>query len=253
MQQPQGDVAMHLRSACGFLTAVLVAWAANAQPVTVVTEEYPPYNYLNGSKQVVGLSTEVVREVLRRAKVDYRISLYPWARAYHMAQNQPNVLIYSIGRNAQRETLFQWVDIIAPYNVFLYRLKSRTDVQVQHIDQLGRYRVGAVRDDVRAQYLDRMGIAADLVVDDSANAKKLASQRIDLFPIDEIALVALYRREGLDPASVEKALALPDLSSGLYMAFSLQTAPELVERCRTALRAMRRNGTLDRIKAAYLH
>lgn len=244
---------MCIRFLCVCALWGLLACTASAQPLTVVTEEYPPYNHLDENKQVVGLSTEVVKEVLRRAKLPYRISLYPWARAYHMAQNQPNVLIYSIGRNSQRETMFQWVDVIAPYNVFMYRLKSRPEVQVQMVEQLGRYRVGAVRDDVRAQYLEKNGIATDLVVDDSANAKKLASQRIDLFPIDEIAMAALYRREGMDPQSVEKALALPDLSSGLYMAFSLQTAPDIVERCRSALRDMRRDGTLEKIKAAYLH
>lgn len=244
---------MRIPSLCVAAVWGLLALAASAQPLTVVTEEYPPYNYLDENKQVVGLSTDVVKEVLRRANLHYRISLYPWARAYHVAQNQPNVLIYSIGRNSQRETMFQWVDVIAPYNVFLYRLKSRPDIQVQKLEQLGGYRIGAVRDDVRAQYLEKLGIATDLVVDDSANAKKLASGRIDLFPIDEIAMVALYRREGMDPQSVEKALALTALSSGLYMAFSLQTAPDIVERCRRALRDMRRDGTLDKIKAAYLH
>lgn len=244
---------MHPRSLCGFLVGVVLACTAWAQPITVVTEEYPPYNYLDANKQIAGLSTEVVKEVLRRAQLPYHIGLYPWARAYHMALEQPDVLIYSIGRSSQREALFQWVDIIAPYNVFMYRLKSRPEVQVQKVEQLARFRIGAVRDDVRAQYLAKMGISADLVVDDSANAKKLASQRIDLFPIDEIAMVALYRREGLDPDSVEKALALPDLSAGLYMAFSLQTPVELVERCRSALRDMRRDGTFDKIKAAYLH
>lgn len=244
---------MRILALCATALWGMLALAASAQPLTVVTEEYPPYNHLDENRQVVGLSTEVVKEVLRRAKLPYRINLYPWARAYHLAQNQPNVLIYSIGRNSQREAMFQWVDVIAPYNVFLYRLKSRPEVQVQRIDELTRFRVGAVRDDVRAQYLEKIGIPADLVVDDSANAKKLASGRIDMFPIDEIAMAALYRREGMDPNSVEKALALPDLSSGLYMAFSLQTAPDIVERCRTALRDMRRDGTLEKIKAAYLH
>lgn len=243
---------MRARSLCTLFTIAALAWSAWAQPITVVTEEYPPYNYLDANKQIAGLSTDVVREVLRRAQIPYRMGLYPWARAYHMALEQPNVLIYSIGRNSQREDLFQWVDIIAPYNVFMYRLRSRPEVQVQKIEQLSRYRIGAVRDDVRAQYLAKNGIPADLVVDDSANAKKLASQRIDLFPIDEIAMVALYRREGLDPDTVEKAMALPDLSAGLYMAFSLQTPTELAERCRNALRDMRRDGTLDKIKAGYL-
>lgn len=243
---------MTLHAWCLAALLALGLGSAGAQRIQVVTEEYPPYNHLDAHKQVVGLSTEVVKEALRRARIDYQITLYPWARAYRMAQEQPNVLIYSIGRNAQREALFQWVDIIAPYNVYLYRLKSRPEVQPQSLEQLKRYRIGAVRDDVRAQYLEKHGIPMDLVVEDAANAKKLASTRIDLFPIDEIAQVALYKREGLDPASVEKALPLPELSSGLYMAFSLPTDPALVERCRQALRDMRRDGTLDKIKARYL-
>ncbi|MGQ0709080.1 MAG: substrate-binding periplasmic protein [Rhodoferax sp.] len=244
---------MRTRSWClGLLLAGLVGFA-QAQRISVVTEEYPPYNHMDAHQQIVGLSTEVVKEALKRAKIDYDIGLYPWARAYHMAQEQPNVLIYSIGRNAQREKLFQWVDIIAPYNVYMYRLKTRPEVQAQSLEQLKRWRIGAVRDDVRAQYLEKHGIPMDLVVEDSANAKKLASGRIDMFPIDEIAQVALYKREGLDPASVEKVMPLAELSAGLYMAFSLQTDPALVERCRAVLREMRRDGTLEKIKARYLN
>lgn len=234
----------------GWWLALCPLWAA-AQRIDVLTEEYPPYNYRDSDNQIAGLSTEVVREVLKRAKIEYSMTLYPWARTYHMAQQRPNVLIYSIGRNAQREKLFQWVDIIAPYNVYLYRLKSRPEVQAKSMEQLKGYRIGAVRDDVRAQYLEKKGIATDLVVDDSANAKKLASARIDMFPIDEIALVALYKREGLAPGSVEKVMPLPELSAGLYMAFSLGTNTALVARCRDALQTMRRDGTLDRIKARY--
>ena len=47
-------------------------------------------------------------------------------------------------------------------------------------------------------------------------------------------------------------MALPELSSGLYMAFSLKTDSTLVERCRAALREMHRDGTMEKIKARYL-
>ncbi|MGQ0709079.1 MAG: substrate-binding periplasmic protein [Rhodoferax sp.] len=244
---------MHVRTWFMGLLLTLFPLLATAQRVIVATEEDPPYNYLDpGSQQIVGLSTEVVKEALKRAKVDYQLGLYAWARAYHMAQEQPNVLIFSIARTAPREKLFQWVDIIVPYNVYMYRLKSRPEVQAQSLEQLKGYRIGAVRDDVRAQYLEKNGVPLDLVVENGSNVKKLASGRIDMFPIDEIAQVSLYKREGLDPASVEKVMPLPELSVGLYMAFSLQTDPALVERCRAAMREMRRDGTLDKIKARYL-
>ena len=250
-----------MRMATGILGILLVCGApwgavAHAQPstnpITVVTEEYPPYNYQGADNQIAGLSTEVVREALKRARIEYRINLYPWARTYRMAQEQPNVLIYSIARNEQREKLFQWVDVIAQNNAYIYRLKTRPEVKAQHLDELKRFRIGAVRDDYRAQYLAKHAIPLDLAVEDAANAHKLASARIDMFVIDEIAQVALYKREGLDPASVEKVMALPELSSGLYMAFSLKTDSTLVERCRAALREMHRDGTMEKIKARYL-
>lgn len=230
-----------------------LAFSAWGQTLTVVTEEYPPYNFQDiNTKKISGMATEVVEEILKRTQISYKLGIYPWARAYQMAQDAPNVLIYSIGRNAQREALFKWVDVIAPYDVYLYRLKSRPEVKVQSMEEIRNYKIGAVRDDVRAQYLVKAQVPMDLVVEDSANAKKLASRRIDMFPIDELALVALYKREGLDPASVVKAFKLEALSTGLYMAFSKQTSDDVVLKCRAALAEMKRDGTFEKIRAKYL-
>ena len=235
------------------LLALSVAASAWGQSITVVTEEYPPYNFHDASKnKISGMGTEVVQEILKRTKLDYTLGLYPWARAYQMAQDAPNVLIYSIGRNDKRESLFKWVDVIAPYDVYLYRLKSRSEIKVRTVEDIKQYKIGAVRDDVRAQYLEKAAVPLDLVIDDSANAKKLASQRIDLFPIDELAMVALYKREGLDPRSVVKAFKLEALSAGLYMAFSKQTSDELVHKCKTALAEIKRDGTFEKIRVKYL-
>jgi polar amino acid transport system substrate-binding protein len=235
------------------LLALSVAASAWGQSITVVTEEYPPYNFLDSSsKKVSGMATEVVQEILKRTKISYKLDIYPWARAYQMAQDAPDVLIYSIGRNEKRENLFKWVDVIAPYDVYLYRLKSRPEVKLRTVADIKHYRIGAVRDDVRAQYLEKAAVPLDLVIEDSANAKKLASQRIDTFPIDELAMVALYKREGLDPRSVVKAFKLDALSAGLYMAFSKQTSDELVRKCKAALADIKRDGTFEKIRVKYL-
>jgi polar amino acid transport system substrate-binding protein len=233
--------------------ALSIAHAAFAQKITVVTEEYPPYNFLDSNKKVSGMSTDVVEEVLRRAKLDYHLEIYPWARAYKMAQDTPYVLIYSIGRSAKRETLFKWVDVIAPYDVYLYKLKSRPEIQVTKLDELKNFKIGAVRDDIRAQYLEKLGLKLDLTSADSFNSKKLAVNRIDMFPIDEVALIALYKREGVDPDTVVKVFKLEDLSSGLYMAFSKQTPDEVVNKCKTALAEIKKDGTLEKIRLKYLN
>lgn len=65
------------------------ALSAMAQTITVVTEEYPPYNFRDADKKITGMATEVVEAVLKRAKLDYKVDIYPWARAYQMAQTHP--------------------------------------------------------------------------------------------------------------------------------------------------------------------
>ncbi len=75
-----------------FAFALLLAHSVSAQTLTVVTEQYPPYNYEENGK-VKGVSTEVVEEVLREAGIDFSIKVYPWTRALKMAEEQENVLI----------------------------------------------------------------------------------------------------------------------------------------------------------------
>lgn len=233
------------------LVGVTSAWS---QVITVVTEEYPPYNYRDrNSQQITGMATEVMQEVMKRANLSFKLDLYPWARAYQMAQDAPNVLIYSIGRSEKRESLFKWVDVIAPYDVYLYRLASRPEVTVADTAAIKNYKIGAVRDDVRAQYLEGLGVTLDLVKEDHGNIKKLESRRIDMFPIDELGMVAVYKREGMDPASVVKVIKLEALSAGLYMAFSKQTADAIVQRCQVALTQIKKDGTFEKIRVRYLN
>ena len=76
------------------LLALSAIHASFAQKITVVTEEYPPYNFLDSDKKIFKMSTEVVEEVLKRAKLDYQLAIYPWASAYKIAQDTHNVIIY---------------------------------------------------------------------------------------------------------------------------------------------------------------
>lgn len=229
--------------------------SGQAQTITVVTEEYPPYNFTeNGT--IKGCSTEIVEEVLKRARLQYTLTSYPWARTYNMAQESPNVLIYSIGRSEKREKLFKWIDVVAPYDIYLYKLKRRKDIAVASLDDAKKYRIGAVRDDVRAQFLEKNGFEPgknlDLVPIDTQNIRKMVNDRIDLFPIDQLALAHFLRLDGRRLEDYEPVLYLKDLSAGLYLAFSLGTDDALVEKCREALAEIKKDGTYDAIMRKFL-
>ena len=71
------------------------------ESLRVVTELSPPHQTLvNG--EVAGLSTQLVREIMREAGIEAKIEIYPWARTFRIASSQPNVLIYNMEGTAER-------------------------------------------------------------------------------------------------------------------------------------------------------
>ena len=235
-----------------FLICIFASVPVFGQPLQVVTEEYPPYNYSEDG-EVVGFCTDVVKEILKRAKVEYTIHSYPWADSYKMAQTETNVLIYSIGRNVEREPLFKWVDVIARTEVYFYKLKSRVDIKIKTFDDIKKYKIGAVQDDFRAQWLIKQGIKDQLalVPDDRQNMRNLFARKIDIFPIGEFVAYNIAHQEGRAFNDLEKTMYIKDMSADLYMAFSNQTPDVMVEKCKKALFEIKKDGTYEKIKSKY--
>jgi polar amino acid transport system substrate-binding protein len=247
------------RLACFLLMLLpLLPLLAAAQPLRIVTEELPPYNMtVNG--QVTGLGTEVVQAVLKEAGLaGTPIQAMPWARAYDIALNQENVLIYSITRTPQREKLFKWVGVIAPTHTFLFALNGRVPA-LKSLDDARRYQIATVNGDAGEQYLTARGFAIGRNLQSSTryelNYEKLKGGRVDLWISNELHAAHVVRQAGDDPAAtVQRVLALSDLSSegGVDMAFSLKTPDEVVERARKALETLRRNGTYESLQKKWL-
>ncbi len=81
----------------GVLMFLAASACAAEAPLRIVTEELPPYNMTQNGR-MTGMSTEVVQAVLKEVGMDAPIHSMPWARAYELALNESNVLIYSIVR-----------------------------------------------------------------------------------------------------------------------------------------------------------
>lgn len=167
------------------MAVALAVPLAKAQTIRVVTET-TPYSYIKGDR-VEGSATEVVEKTLQSAgQADYRVNLYPWARAYQLALSEPHVLIFLIARTPVRETQFKWAGEIMKIQYHLYRLKQRTEVAVKVLDDARHYSIGVMRDDVRQQYLQTKGFHR-LVVSAQwiDNFNKLVNRQVDLVPLTE--------------------------------------------------------------------
>lgn len=119
---------------------IMVSHYAYADNISVVTEEFPPYNYLVDGK-ITGLSTEVLQAVAKKAQTDIKISLYPSARAYRKALNSKNLLTYSLAKTPEREKLFHWVGEITPVNTCFFSLKNRKEIEIKQLSDAKNFRV----------------------------------------------------------------------------------------------------------------
>ncbi|MBC7995720.1 MAG: transporter substrate-binding domain-containing protein [Rhizobacter sp.] len=237
--------------------ACLSFQAVAADDLRIVTEELPPYN-MTQNGQITGLSTEVVRAVLKEAGVQAPIQSMPWARAYDIALNTENVAIYSITRTPQREKLFKWVGVIAPTNWYLFS-RSDKNIKLKKLDEARGLQIATVNEDAGEQYLVGKGFALGKNLQSSSkyelNYEKLKLGRVDLWVANELNAMYLVRQAGDDPTQVlVHALPLNDLGStgGLDLAFSLKTPDAVVDRFRKALETIKKNGTYDSLQKKWL-
>ncbi len=233
------------------ISLIFLCHPADASEISIVTEDFPPYSYLEDGR-ITGVSAEVVRAVLKEAGTDAEIKTYPWARAYRSALNEKNVLIYSIGRTKERENLFKWVGIVAPCDIYLFKLKERKEIKADSLDTAKHYVLGILRQDMCLDYLKSKGFDNITVSDtDEDSIKILVRKRVDLIPFAELSFVFSVGKLGYDPSDFEKVCFIKDLSEGLYMAFSKETPDILVERFKNALDKVKADGTYNRIMNAY--
>ena len=242
------------------LTLILLAICycispVTAKPLHIITFHSPPYS-MELNKQQFGLTTNTVKSMLSYLKLDLPISTYPLERGMRIANQTANVLLYPVERNPQNEQQFHWIGRISQPSAGLFRLQSRTDIQLSSMAEAKQYTVGVTRGSALARKLKQAGFSRLYeVTTDTQALLMLEKQRIDLIASDELILyhlIDIHNRttnQNLNLKNFHKALALPEDSSAFYIAMSKQTPTETVASFQTAFSYIR--GTGKRIEVAH--
>ncbi|OHE70588.1 MAG: hypothetical protein A2007_04685 [Verrucomicrobia bacterium GWC2_42_7] len=226
--------------------------------IRVLTETYPPYSYVDSGK-VVGLSTEVVRAVLEKLKIDAEIEIKDWDDAYSEAQNEANVLIYSIVQKKDRYNDFHWVGIVAPtsYEGFIGLVKNQAKIKLQTLADLKRYKVGTVTNDSKESFLIQNGFEIDKTLisypSQEEAIKRLYAGQVDLVIMPTIVANFFSTMQHQDPGQLHMYFAVPLLQDASYfMAFGHKTSPEVAEKFKKALAEVKESGLYDSIVKKYM-
>lgn len=224
-----------------FLWFCLSTTAVYSGDLTILTEEFPPYNFTDKGR-LTGVTTEVVLEILHRLNSDASIEVLPWARCYKKLLSEPNVVLFTTARTAEREELVHWVGPIYVFRLGFYAKKGNT-LNIDSLEAAKAVRaIATYKDDFREQILKSLGFTnLDSSNSPQSNVRKLASERVDLWFSDNIGTPKVAHEAGIDPVEIEEIYTYQQNYS--YIAISRQTDPSIVRQWQETLDEMKEDGT----------
>ena len=234
------------RFAAALLAASCAAHGETPPALYLATETTAPYSMREGDR-VIGIGTDMVREILSRSHVAYTIDVLPWKRAYTAALERNDGCVYSTTRTPEREPLFKW---IGPIGEAEWVLMARADrkLNLHSLDDARPYRIGTYNGDARDVYLRERGFHVDPAPNDLINPRKLMIGRIDLWAASvrrsELTLARLGYGDKIVPALVFNRIRV-------YLACNRAVPDALVARMNGAVEAMERDGTTRTILRRY--
>jgi len=233
------------------IVAIASIFLFSAQPLfsaelTILTENLPPLNYLKDG-ELVGPSIEIVKEIQRRVGSRDKIQVYPWARAYKMALEDENIVLFGTTHTKARENKFKWVGPLATKRDILVAKKG-SGIKIGNLDDAKKVgRIGTLRDDTRELLLKRHGFTnLEPVSDEQLNAQKLFLGRINLWTYKIPGLRTVCELAGVDHNDFIEVYHLRKID--VSIAFSKKTSDSIVQKWKKAFDEMLADGTIMQIR-----
>lgn len=231
--------------------ATLAAPGSGLPSLMAYTEQWPPYNFVEGGK-VQGIATDMLRAACELAQLHCSFQVVPWARAYKVVRNTPNTVLYTTARKPAREDQFAWVGPLLPRTTWVYT-HTIAGAPARDAKELPQLRIGVVREEAAQQDLLAAGVPASALVEESSNDavfRMLMGDLVQAMVDTEVGMAWNLRSVGRPAGSVTKLLKLSD-DGAYYLALNLRTDPNVVRKLQQAVDKLRAEGRLDAIVRAY--
>jgi polar amino acid transport system substrate-binding protein len=236
-----------------FLFAASSVVAQSLPKFTIMTEDWVPYQYYQGT-ELKGISVDLMVEMLARTGSSQSredIELLPWARAYQTLNHQQNSILFSMTKTAERLNAFRWVGPLFNSSTYLIAAKKQ-NIKLSGQEDLRNYEFGTIRDDVSEMFLKRFGVDPESFTRHNntlSNLKMLNAGRIDMIVSGWEAFTSDAYSLGVDPDNYEKVFVVD--TSDVSIAFHKDTANWIIEKFQKALDDIKADGTYDRVIEKY--
>lgn len=223
---------------------------SGAQELQILTENWPPVTFGIDTK-ADGMAVEVVRAIQTKIGNTQPIQVLPFARGYKALLEEPNVLLFTVGRSEEREKLMHLLGPVAISDITLYTRKGNAANLQRQGDAIRKLKVGTYRSSIFADTARKKGFFnLELAVSPLVIANMLMGKRFDLWVEGSVVVPAILKDVGYSFEDVEPVMVLDTLE--LYLAFSAKTPASTVKLWEEGLRSIKKDGSFARIYRKWL-
>ncbi|PCI60189.1 MAG: hypothetical protein COB37_10090 [Kordiimonadales bacterium] len=219
---------------------------SSAVPVTLYTEDLPPYTYEDEEGRMAGTAVETVRKIMAEAGLDYAIHIMPWPRALREATLNENSLIFNLSRTQAREKQFDWVVLLSAPEFYLFGHKNDKRPVTFEAIRAGEFTAVCVHNDASCAMMLKAGFPPDkLLKIGAAGTSELMVERgrVDLYLAEIRRNKYWLRKLGLAP-NLTKPMIRVGTDVKFYLAAGLQVDQTLRDTVRAAAIRLAKRGKL---------
>lgn len=251
---------MQRRTFIGLATALLVmATPGLADTLAEITErgtlrvavpqDFPPFGSVGLDMAPLGYDIDMAAAIAERLGVTAELTPVTSAnRIPYLQTGRVDLVISSLGRNAERELVIDFTDAYAPFYNGIF---GDADADLTDIAGLSGMSVGVTRGSVEDLALTEM-VPADVTVnryeDNNGTISAFLSGQVDVIATGNVVAAAILERN--PPRSPELKFLVKD--SPCYIGLN-QDEPELLEAVNAIIAEMKADGSLNEIAQKWLH
>ena len=128
-----------------------------------VTFIEPPYFFDPAVSDNEGLVSIILKQLMQKAGINYRLTIMPPKRAELFVQFTPNTCVIPIEKSQEREVFFTWVSPVLISQTGLFQLASAPPVSLRTLEDARPYRIGSYLGSSIGDYLSSFSYQVDLV------------------------------------------------------------------------------------------
>ena len=200
-----------------------------------LTEIYPPYVY-ESDGNLTGHATEVAKQAFELAGIPADIKVYPFARTIRLAKNSVPLIAYPVVRNPERDAYFDWLGLVASDDYYLFKLSSRTAINVKTLDDLRDLTICSIRGGIIESYLKKKSIKNIVdVTDIEQGIRMLKVGHVDLLPLPKLTVDYYVKQKTIGDSMLEPVFRLKDLALETQLAASKSVPKDIRSKLKSAL------------------